>query len=161
MNRSLSLNSNIGFNSPSTVAWVVPDRYLSDDSDIKAGVNNVATILKTTGNFSSPQVSNYECKTIFTFKSANRLSVDDLLELASLLPLQLNLQPQEAQQHEDDLNKIWFALKWTGASDHEDGKFDCKILFHLGQWMLKICHKDEMRIGTMPAFAKKEWLIRL
>lgn len=143
-----------------TVAWVIPDKYLKADNGIKEGIEQVAATLAD-GGFSAPRVANQDCKIIFTFLSDQKLSFKDLLYLASLLPLQLDLEPLQRHQHEDDSSKICFALKWTGAKDHADGKLDCKIVFHLGQWMLKICHKDEINIGDVPALAKKEWLIRL
>ena len=134
----------------STVSWIIPDKYLQADNDVKDAVARVAALLKTQ-DFGDIKVDSYECKSIFTLVPASPSNFKDILYLATLLPLELE-EPVE----------MWFAVKWTGAADDEDGKFDCKVKYRLGQWMLKICHEHkEVMIGDTAAVAKKKWIIRL
>lgn len=147
MNRAYA-RTRSGYSGPATVAWMIPNHNL-EDQVVKDAVDQVAEIMASK-DFQGPKIDKKDGKTIITFVAPGKPAFKDALYLASLLPLQF-----------DEPVEMWFALKWMGASDAEDGKFDVKIQYRLGQWMAKICYEHETQIGDEPAFAMKKWVMRL
>src|ERR1700722_7849441 len=90
------------------LSWIIPDKYFEAGIGIKEGLNIVAQVLKTQG-FGDAQVHNYDCKTEFTNQGQGRINFSNILYLATILPLHLDLDALLAQKKKNEPQKIWFA----------------------------------------------------